>query len=131
MTGTSRAWRRIPRIRLAYRRRAASTNRANSRSSAANALTTRIPEIVSSTTAARSPAFCWASQVAGYSWRRKRFEATTTPGTRSRAIAVSSGLRTAITASDISSMTAFPVTSGRNPTSSWIIRTSELARDMI
>ena len=72
-------------------RRAPSVNLPSSRSSCPNPFTTRTPVTSSSTISATSAADCWAAQVAGNSTVRVALVTTTTAGTTSSAIRVSSG----------------------------------------
>jgi hypothetical protein len=114
IAGCSRAWMFTRRTRDANIDRDRSCRRSSSRCSWPNPFTTRTPVTSSSTTLATSPAFCWASQLAGNTDVRSRIAVISSSGATASITSESSGERMSIAANDTmnSRMLATPI--GRN-----------------
>ncbi len=119
---------RTARIRSENRARAAVASLASSRSSCPKPLTTRTPAVASATTAATSPACCWAAQVAGKTVRRARSPIMITSGPTASASSVSNGDNNIMITMASTNSSRFPLISGRNASRPWTTVTSELAR---
>ena len=118
------------RIRDWYSSWARSVRRSNSRSSWANALTTRTPVTASSTTPATAPDRRWSFQLAGNTRLRKRTATKANSGTKTTTTRLSSGERKNITTIATTSSVMLATSIGTEKKNCWISVRSAVERDM-